>query len=175
MTHTILSLFSVLFCPVLPSQPLLVSLSCIVFTGVLPNNGVVQLKTRFHPAWLVAAVTFLVLLTSAAFRSSVGVLVIPFEVEFDWPRSTTSLAVALNLTLYGLAAPFATTLIEHMGVRNVIASALGLIAVGTALTTLMTEPWHLIILWGVFVGLGVGATALVFGSREREGTRVLVV
>ena len=148
----------------LPSQPLLVSLSCIVFTGALPNNGVDQLKTRFHPAWLVAAVTFLVLLTSAAFRSSVGVLVIPFEVEFDWPRSTTSLAVALNLTLYGLAAPFATTLMEHMGVRNVIASALGLIAFGTALTTLMTEPWHLIILWGVFVGLGVGATALVFGS-----------
>ena len=155
---------AVLYCPVLPSQQLIVILSGTVLMGAVTNNETDQLKARLHPAWLVAAVTFLVLLTSAAFRSSVGVLVIPFEVEFDWPRSSTSLAVALNLTLYGLAAPFATTLMEHLGVRNVIASALGLIAVGTALTTLMTEPWHLIILWGVFVGLGVGATALVFGS-----------
>ena len=130
----------------LRNHPLIVVLSSTVLVEARPNNGIDQLKTRFHPAWLVAAVTFLVLLTSAAFRSSVGVLVIPFEVEFDWPRSTTSLAVALNLTLYGLAAPFATTLMEHMGVRNVIAAALSLIAAGTALTTLMTEPWHLIIL-----------------------------
>ena len=122
------------------------------------------MKTRPHLAWLVAAVTFMVLLTSAAFRSSVGVLVIPFEEEFGWSRSTTSIAVALNLVLYGLAAPFATALMERLGIRNVAVGALGLIAIGTGLTTIMTEPWHLVLLWGVVVGLGVGATALVFGS-----------
>ena len=122
------------------------------------------MKTRPHLAWLVAAVTFLVLLTSAAFRSSVGVLVIPFEAEFGWSRSTTSIAVALNLVLYGLAAPFATALMERLGIRNVAVGALGLIAIGTGLTTIMTKPWHLVLLWGVVVGLGVGATALVFGS-----------
>lgn len=122
------------------------------------------MKARPHPAWLVAAVTFMVLLTSAAFRSSVGVLVIPFEAEFGWSRSTTSTAVALNLVLYGLAAPFATALMERLGIRNVAVGALSLIAIGTGLTTIMTEPWHLVMLWGVVVGLGVGATALVFGS-----------
>ena len=122
------------------------------------------MKTRPHLAWLVAAVTFMVLLTSAAFRSSVGVMVIPFEEEFGWARSTTSIAVALNLVLYGLAAPFATALMERLGIRNVAVGALGLIAIGTGLTTIMTEPWHLVLLWGVVVGLGVGATALVFGS-----------
>jgi MFS family permease len=94
----------------------------------------------------------------------VGVLVIPFEEEFGWSRSTTSIAVALNLVLYGLAAPFATALMERLGIRNVAVGALGLIAIGTGLTTIMTEPWHLVLLWGVVVGLGVGATALVFGS-----------
>ena len=119
---------------------------------------------RWHRAWLVAAVTFLVLLTSAAFRSSVGVLVVPFEDEFGWARSATSIAVAVNLVIYGLAAPFATALMERFGIRNIAASALTLIAIGTALTTVMTDPWHLVLLWGVIVGLGVGATALVFGS-----------
>ena len=94
----------------------------------------------------------MVLLTSAAFRSSVGVLVIPFEEEFGWSRSTTSIAVALNLVLYGLAAPFATALMERLGIRNVAVGALGLIAIGTGLTTIMSEPWHLVLLWGVVVG-----------------------
>jgi MFS family permease len=120
--------------------------------------------TRWHRAWLVAAVTFLVLLTSAAFRSSVGVLVVPFENEFGWSRSATSIAVAVNLVLYGVTAPFATALMERFGVKNIAAGALALIAIGTGLTTVMTDPWHLVILWGVIVGLGVGATALVFGS-----------
>lgn len=70
----------------------------------------------------------------------------------------------MNLVLYGLAAPFATALMERFGIRNIAAGALALIAVGTGLTTIMTDPWHLILLWGVIVGLGVGATALVFGS-----------
>jgi len=119
---------------------------------------------RWHRAWLVAAVTFLVLLTSAAFRSSVGVLVVPFEDEFGWSRSATSIAVAVNLVLYGVTAPFATALMERFGIRNIAAGALALIAIGTGLTTVMADPWHLVILWGVIVGLGVGATALVFGS-----------
>ena len=119
---------------------------------------------RFHRAWLVAAVTFLVLMTSAAFRSSVGVLVVPLEDEFGWSRSVTSIAVAVNLILYGLTAPFAAALMGRFGVRNIAAGALTLIAIGTGLTTVMTDPWHLVILWGVIVGLGVGSTALIFGS-----------
>lgn len=111
-----------------------------------------------------AAITFLVLLTSAAFRSSVGVLVVPFEDEFGWTRSATSIAVAVNLILYGLTAPFATALMERFGIRNIAVGALTFIAIGTGLTTVMTNPWHLVLLWGVIVGLGVGATALVFGS-----------
>ena len=57
---------------------------------------------RIHRAWLVAGVTFLVLLASAAFRSSVGVMIVPFEDEFGWSRSATSLAVSVNLVLYGV-------------------------------------------------------------------------
>jgi len=63
---------------------------------------------RVHRAWIVAAVTFLVLLASAAFRSSMGVMVVPFEDEFGWTKSAISLAVSVNLVLYGVTAPFAS-------------------------------------------------------------------
>jgi sugar phosphate permease len=122
------------------------------------------MMSRIHRAWIVAAVTFLVLIASAAFRSSVGLMIVPFEDDFGWSRSATSLAVSVNLVFYGLTAPFAAALMERFGVRRIAAGALALICAGTALTTVMTQAWQLVILWGVLVGLGTGSTALVFGA-----------
>jgi sugar phosphate permease len=119
---------------------------------------------RIHRAWLVAGVTFLVLIASAAFRSSFGVMLVPFEDEFGWSRSATSLAVSVNLVLYGVTAPFATALMERFGVARIAAGAMALIALGTGLTVVMTQSWQLVLLWGVLVGLGTGSTALVFGA-----------
>ena len=121
-------------------------------------------RMRLHRAWLVAGVTFLVLLSAACFRSSVGVMIVPFEMEFGWTRAATSLAVSVNLVIYGVTAPFAAALMERFGIRRVAVFALALIAAGTGLTVVMSQTWHLVLLWGVFVGLGTGATALVFGA-----------
>ena len=119
---------------------------------------------RIHRAWLVAAVTFLALISAAAFRSTTSILFMPIEMEFGWTRETTSLAVSVNLVLYGVTAPFAATLMERFSIRRVAPIALLLIALGSGLTVFMTEAWQLILLWGVLVGLGTGAIALVFGS-----------
>ena len=62
-------------------------------------------RTRWHRAWVVAAVTLGALVAAAAFRSSTGVLLEPIEAEFGWSRAVTSGAVSLNLVLYGLTAP----------------------------------------------------------------------
>lgn len=125
-----------------------------------PTLGIV----RIHRAWAVAGVTFLVLLASAAFRSSYGLMLVPIESDLGWTRAATSLAVSVNLVFYGLTAPFAAALMERIGVRRVAVAALLLIAAGTGLTVFMTQPWQLVLLWGVVAGLGVGATALVFGA-----------
>ncbi len=119
---------------------------------------------RVHRAWLVAAVTFLVLLASAAFRSSLGVLLVPIEDDLGWTRTQTSFAVSLNLIVYGLAAPFAAALLERVGVRRTAVGALLLIAAGCLATTVMTSPWQLSALWGVVIGIATGSVALVFGA-----------
>jgi predicted MFS family arabinose efflux permease len=119
---------------------------------------------RVHRAWVVAGVTFLALVAAAAFRSSTGVLLEPMEGEFGWTRGQTSAAVSVNLLLYGLVAPFAAALMERFGIRRVVAFALLLTAAGSGLTLLMTQAWQLVALWGVLVGIGAGAMALVFGA-----------
>ena len=131
---------------------------------------------RLHRAWPIAAVTFLALIAAAAFRSTTSILFMPIEMEFGWTRETTSLAVSVNLVLYGVTAPFAATLMERYSIRRVAPLALLLVALGSGLTVFMREAWQLILLWGIFVGLGTGAIALVFGSmvanrwfKERRG------
>jgi MFS family permease len=119
---------------------------------------------RFHRAWLVAAVTFLTLICAAAFRSTTSIMFMPLEMEFGWTRSLTSSALSINLLVYGITAPFAATLMERFSPKRVAVAALALVSLGTGLTIGMTQPWQLMLYWGVFVGLGTGCLALVFGS-----------
>jgi MFS family permease len=117
-----------------------------------------------HPAWLVAAVAFVALLGAAGFRAAPGVLMVPLQDEFGWSRGTLSLAVGVNLVLFGLTAPFAAALMERFGVRRVTTVALLLIAAGSALTVLVRSSWQLVLTWGVLIGLGTGSMALVFAA-----------
>lgn len=121
-------------------------------------------RAAVHRAWPIAAVTMAALVAAAGFRSSTGALLEPLEADFGWSRATTSGAVSLNLVVYGLTAPFAAALMERFGVRRVVAASLSLVAVGSGLTLVMTEAWQLWVLWGLAVGIGTGALALVFGA-----------
>src|SRR5258708_8166108 len=58
----------------------------------------------------------------------------------------------------------AAGLMGTLGIRRTMLCSLGLVAVGVALTALMTAPWQLVLLWGVVVGGGTGMTAVVLGA-----------
>ena len=117
-----------------------------------------------HYAWIVAAVTFAVLLVGAGIRATPSVLIVPLEREFGWSTATISAAVAVNILLYGLLGPFAVAVMERFGLRRTVVSALAILAVGVASTAAITAPWQLVALWGVVVGSGTGMIALVFGA-----------
>jgi sugar phosphate permease len=121
-------------------------------------------RGRVHYAWIIVAVTFLTLLTAAAIRATPGVLIVPLEQTFGWSRATVSFAVSVNLLLYGLCGPFAAALMERVGVRRVTLLSLSAVTAGVALTTVMRAPWQLVLLWGVVVGIGTGALALVLAA-----------
>jgi MFS family permease len=121
-------------------------------------------RARLHPAWVAAGVAFVALLCAAGFRAAPGVLMVPLQEEFGWSRGLVSLAVGVNLVLFGLTAPFAAALMERFGVRVVTSVALALIAAGSGLSVGVTASWQLVLLWGVLVGLGTGSMALVFAA-----------
>jgi predicted MFS family arabinose efflux permease len=127
-----------------------------------------QRRRLIHPAWMVAAVAFLALFGAAGFRGAPGALMVPLQEDFGWSMSSMSLAVSLNLILYGLVSPFAAALMDRFGIRRVVSGALALVAVGAMGSVLMTASWQLLVFWGVLIGGGTGSMALVLAATISE-------
>ena len=103
------------------------------------------------------------MLVSAGLRSSPSVLLVPLEEAFGWSRSSISFAAAVGIFLYGLIGPFAAAAMERFGLRRILIGALVLMSASSAVSAYMTEPWHLLMTWGVFSGISSGAVASVLG------------
>ncbi|MFC4564177.1 MFS transporter [Nocardiopsis mangrovi] len=129
-----------------------------------PERALAPRAYRVHPAWWVAAVAFLALLGAAGFRGAPGALMVPLHDEFGWSMSVMSLAVSINLVLYGLVAPFAAALMDRFGMRQVVSAALFLVTLGAGGSVFMSASWQLLVFWGLLIGTGTGAMALVFAA-----------
>ncbi|KAF3999087.1 MFS transporter [Glaciimonas immobilis] len=125
------------------------------------NNTIqaIMLRTRFSYVWIVVGITFLVLLAAAGIRATPSVMILPLEHEFGWTVTTISFVISVNIALYGLIGPFSAAAMQRYGIRPIVLGALVLLAVGTALSTFMTMPWHMVLAWGILVGAGSGVAA----------------
>lgn len=136
-------------------------------------------RRGLHYSWVIVAVTFLTGLTSSAALGLPGALLRPLATEFGWDVEQISSALAVRFVLFGLMGPFAAVLMERFGLRHVVVTALALVAAGMALATQMSQFWHLVLFWGIMLGIGSGMTALVLSAivsnRWFDSHRGLVV
>src|SRR5439155_22891388 len=96
-----------------------------------------QKNHRLHYAWIILAVSFVVIVVTGGVRATPSVLIVPLEQEFHWSRATISFAVGVNLLLYGAVGPFAAAVMDRFGARRTMTLALAATAAGVALTATM--------------------------------------
>ncbi|AQS65905.1 MFS transporter [Streptomyces pactum] len=122
-------------------------------------------RTRLgHRAWWVAAVTATTIVVAGAFSTMPGILQGPLQRDFHWSRGSIGLAASVNMVLYGLTAPFAAALMDRFGIRRIVLTALGAVAGGALLTTVMDAAWQFTLFWGLLVGLGTGSLSMTFAT-----------
>ncbi len=142
------------------------------FSNWLQRRGI-------HYGWIVAAITFLTMLTMSAALGLPGAMMQPLSKEFGWSTEQVSSALALRFALFGLMGPFAAVLMERYGLRAVMCAGLALVGTGMALVTVASQLWQLFITWSLMLGVGTGMTALVLGAvvanRWFVGRRGLVI
>jgi sugar phosphate permease len=137
---------------------------------------VTRTSNRLHYGWIIVGITFVLILVTAGVRAAPGVLIVPLEDEFHWSRATISLAVGVNLLLYGAIGPFAAAIMDRFGVRRTMTISVVLTAAAVATSPLMQQSWQLILLWGVVVGLSCGVIGAYLAAyiaarwfRARQG------
>ena len=115
-------------------------------------------------AFVVVAVIFLALLSSAGLRATPGVLMLPLQTAFGWNLGVISSSAAVGIFLYGLAGPFAAAVMQRFGIRRTVLGALMLMSASIGASYFMTAPWELFLTWGLLSGIGSGAVANVLGA-----------
>src|SRR5580704_308896 len=117
-----------------------------------------------HYALAVVCIIFVSLLAAAGLRSTPGVLMVPWGQAFGWSRSTISLAAATGIFLFGLTGPFAAAAMQRFGIRTTVIAALGMMSLSSLASLEMTQPWQLILTWGIVSGIGSGCVTNVLSA-----------
>ena len=92
---------------------------------------------------------------------SYGLFFKSFETEFGWSRTAISASTSIAFFLMGVLAIVIGQLNDRIGPKLVLAVAGILNGIGYALLPQISEIWHLFILFGLFVGLGMAAHDVV--------------
>lgn len=83
-----------------------------------------------------------------------GLFFKPLQEEFGWSRTLLSAAASLGVLSMGMLAIFAGRLNDRVGPRLVLGVSGTLYGVGFLLMAQMSAPWHLLAIYGLFMGAG---------------------
>jgi len=104
---------------------------------------------------------FLLLLVGGGARLAVGLTFKPIVDEFGWGRGELGLAVALYMLVSAVATLIAGRFADRFSPRALLIGGTIVGGAGIAAMSLVSQPWHALVLYGVVFALGNGAASLV--------------
>ena len=110
------------------------------------------MSDRLYP-WAVVVATLLLIFFGQGALFVLNVQLKPIAAAMDWPREIPSLGYSFAFFGAGIGALYFGQLSERIGMARVaLIGGLG-VALGVYLTSLASEPWHVMATYGLFVGL----------------------
>ena len=113
-----------------------------------------------RPALALAA-CFLLLLIGGGARFAIGLTFKPMVDEFGWSRGKLGLAVGLYMVVSAFATFIAGRMADRFSPRALLIGGTVIGGAGIAAMSLVTQPWHALVLYGVVFAVGNGAASLV--------------
>src|SRR5947209_8638378 len=112
-------------------------------------------------AALALAASFLVLFVGGGARFAIGLTFRPMVDEFGWARGELGLAVGAYMLASAVATFLAGRLADRLSPRALLIGGIGIGGIGIGLMSLVSQPWHAVLLYGVVFAVGNGAASLV--------------
>lgn len=124
---------------------------------------------------------FLTQFTAVGCLFSYGVFFTTFEDEFGWSRTLLSVSFSIGIFMMGAIGMIAGALHDRHGPRLLMSTTGVALGAGFALMSFMHSPWHLIVLFGAFVAMGLAThdvvtlsfVARAFGRRRGLFTAIV--
>jgi predicted MFS family arabinose efflux permease len=112
-------------------------------------------------AALALAAGFLVLLVGGGARFAIGLTFRPMVDEFGWARGELGLAVGAYMLVSALATFLTGRLADRLSPRALLIAGIVIAGTGIGLMSLVAQPWHALVLYGVVFAIGNGMASLV--------------
>ncbi len=106
--------------------------------------------------WVVVGGAFVVMFLGFGVAYSFGAFFKALQDEFSADRADISLVFSLSIFLMFVVGAVAGPAADRLGPRRVIAAGMVLIGVGLLAASRATALWHLYLIYGLTIGLGVG-------------------
>src|SRR3954469_18335043 len=107
------------------------------------------------------AACFLVLFVGGGARFAIGLTFKPMVDEFGWARGALGSPVGLYRLVSALATFLAGRLADRFSPRALLIGGTVVGGAGVAAMSLVSQPWHALVLYGVVFAIGNGAASLV--------------
>jgi predicted MFS family arabinose efflux permease len=112
-------------------------------------------------AGLALAACFLVLFIGGGARFAIGLTFRPMVDEFGWARGELGLAVGAYMLVSAIATFVAGRLADRLSPRALLIGGTVIGGIGIGLMSLVTQPWHALVLYGAVFAIGNGIASLV--------------
>ena len=147
------------------------------------NFSVDQTTTTSHSdnRLLIVLGACLTQFTTIGLLFSYGLFFKTFEAEFGWSRTLLSSCTSIAFLVMGILAIYGGRLADRYGPRIVLGVTGALGGIGYVLMAQISEPWHLVAIFGLFIGVGMSSHDVVTLSTiarwfdKRRGTMTGIV
>src|SRR5271166_1747274 len=107
--------------------------------------------------WLITLAAATILMVTMGARQTLGLFVSPLNSSTGLGITTISLALAIGQLMWGVIQPLAGAVADRYGPAKILIAGLLVLAIGTALTPLMTSGLGLVVSLGILAATGAGA------------------
>jgi MFS family permease len=116
-----------------------------------------QTTPRIFYGFIIAIASFFVLFAAYGVRFSYGVFFKPMAGELGMNAATTSAAYSISFFMEGVFSLVSGGLADRFGPRIVLSLSSVLVAAGYCLMPMVHSPWQLFLIYGIVLGIGMGA------------------
>jgi len=122
------------------------------------NTASCRTQPNSYYRYIIVSIAFMVMVIAWGVNYSFGIFFTPLLDEFEWTRAMTSGAFSLAMFSEGFGGIFMGRICDRFGPRLVVSVCGILLGMGYMLMSQVSTLWHLYLIYGVVIGLGLSGT-----------------